>query len=89
MMKRKKKVKIGLLGIVPKLWEREWRGMPEYIQRDMHPTRSIIVHFRNEQDVQAFAKLVKARITHKTKFVWYPGIKPIKPSDMEYVEEKK
>lgn len=76
-----------MLGKVPKLWEREWRGLPEYVQRNMHPRRSLIVHFRRKEDVEKFAELVGSKISPKTKFVWWPPARRIKSADMLYVEE--
>jgi hypothetical protein len=49
-----------------------WQGMPEFESRDLHPHRTIHVHFDNDQDVEAFAKLLGAKITPKTKYLWYP-----------------
>ena len=34
--------------------------------------RPIIVRFKNDEDVQAYAKLIGQTITEKTKFIWYP-----------------
>jgi hypothetical protein len=48
------------------------RGMPEFNQPDRMAFRSIIVHFRTEKDVQAFAKLVKQQLTPLTKYIWHP-----------------
>lgn len=78
-----------LLGHVPKFWEREWQGMPEFVQRNMHPRRSVIVHFRSEEDVEKFAEMTGARIGPKTKFIWWPPAERIKSADMLYVERRK
>ena len=55
-----------------KEWEKEWKDMPEFIQEDLTSYRKIIVHFRNEKDVQEFAKLINQKITHKQPTLWYP-----------------
>jgi hypothetical protein len=54
-------------------------GMPEFKQQDQRPWKTLKVHFRNTTDLAAFAKLVKQKMTEKTKFVWYPkaDIEPI------------
>jgi len=38
-------------------WMEEWKDMPEYINEDLSSKRQIIVHFRNDEDVQEFAEL--------------------------------
>ena len=46
--------------------EEEWEGMPEYAHEDKRSFKKLIVHFRNQEDVDAFAKLVKQKILPKT-----------------------
>jgi len=53
-------------------WRREWHAMPEFIQEDLTPTRSVLVHFAEESDVRAFAKLVEQEIGPRTRSLWYP-----------------
>lgn len=52
--------------------ETEWQGMPEFVQNDEMPKRTLKVHFDHEKDVQTFAKCVGQKITDKTKFIWFP-----------------
>ena len=52
--------------------EKEWVGMPEFIQEDLTAYRTIIINFDNEEDVKKFAKIIKQRITPLTKSIWYP-----------------
>lgn len=49
----------------------QWTDMPEFVQKDL-AFRSIIVHFRSEEDVAAFAQLVGQDISEKAKFIWHP-----------------
>jgi hypothetical protein len=61
----------------------QWEGMPEYNQRDKAAFRSIVVHFKDQEAVDAFAALIEQTITEKTRFLWYP------PADIEtYVDKK-
>jgi hypothetical protein len=53
-------------------WDSLWNGMPEFVQEDQEPYRTIYVHFENRADVEAFAELVKQKITANTKSIWYP-----------------
>lgn len=62
----------------------EWRDMPEFKQDDKRPFRSIFIHFRKQEDVDAFIKLITPKligqeIGAKTKWVWYPEPEPIEP----------
>ena len=53
----------------------EWIGMPDFEAVDSYKI-SLNVHFETEEDKQAFADLIGAKVTEKTKSVWYP-VKPI------------
>lgn len=53
-------------------WKEEWIGMPEFIQEDLQPYKSIVVCFRNEREKVHFSKLIGQFITSKTKSIWYP-----------------
>ena len=48
-------------------WKQEWLDMPEFEMEDQSSYRKIFVHFRNEEDVQAFAKLLEQKISPKQK----------------------
>lgn len=50
----------------------EWEGMPEFEVENKESIRRIIIHFKTNQHVEEFAKLLRQRITDKTKFLWYP-----------------
>src|SRR5690606_28459102 len=52
-------------------WREHWRGMPEFVQEDLRPRRTIEVRFRTERDVRAFEKLIGGPIYHG-KWTWYP-----------------
>lgn len=72
---------------VPEDWEEEWKDMPEFIQNDLTPVRSIIVHFDKPEDVQKFAALVEQHITPKTKSIWYPQATIGRLSDKRWIDE--
>lgn len=50
----------------------EWKDMPEFIQEDLQPYKSVIVHFENKADLDSFSKLIEQKITYKTKSIWFP-----------------
>ena len=55
-------------------WKKEWIGMPEFVQEDLEPIQQIIISFATREDVQDFSKLIRQKLTHKTKSVWYPKV---------------
>lgn len=61
-----------------------WRGMPEFDQQDKTAFRSVVVHFKTREDLDAFAKLVDQPITEKTRFLWYPFIEIERYADKAY-----
>lgn len=72
---------------VQELWKKEWQGMPEFKMEDLSSYRSIRVHFRNEEDIAAFAKLLKQKITPKQKALWYPEHEIRHYANKRYVDE--
>jgi len=51
----------------------EWKGMPEFDQDDQMPLKQVIINFRSEADVLAFAQLMEQNIQMTTRSVWYPA----------------
>lgn len=62
----------------------EWQGMPELKQEDQSAFQSVIVHFKTQEAVNKFAKLLKQQITPKTKFIWFPHVERNKLADKRY-----
>lgn len=52
----------------------EWQGMPEFDQPDAPAHRSIVVHFKDQAAVDAFAQALGAKLTPRTRYLWYPEI---------------
>lgn len=65
----------------------EWQGMPEFEQGDKTAYQSIHVHFKNREDVDAFASLVGQKIGEHTRAIWYPEIEIGRYGDKRYVSE--
>ena len=53
-------------------WMKEWIGMPDFEMKDLQPFQSMVVHFANHTDREAFSKAVGQTITPKTRSIWYP-----------------
>jgi len=68
-------------------WAKEWRGMPEFVQEDLQPIKSLTVNFETWDDYAAFAKLVEQRLTPNTRSIWYPEAEIGRLADKRYVDE--
>tara|TARA_R110000824_G_scaffold18676_1_gene73560 strand:- start:4168 stop:4764 length:597 start_codon:yes stop_codon:yes gene_type:complete len=56
-------------------WEKDWQGMPDFLQEDLRPARTLYVHFRTDDDVNDFLDLMGQTITPKTQYIWFPYMK--------------
>ena len=65
----------------------DWNGMPEFIQEKQEPYAKIIIRFRNEGDLQEFAKLTGQKLTKKTKSMWHPYKSHFREEHKEWVDE--
>jgi len=68
-------------------WRNEWKDMPEFQHGNEAPMRTIHVHFKTQEDIETFFKLIKQDFTDKTKFIWYPPIEKNVLKDKGYAEE--
>ena len=66
----------------------EYDGMPEFKQDHYLPHAKILVRFRNEEDVQEFAKKIGQKLTYKTKSIWYPMLGPSAASLSRWIDEE-
>ena len=77
-------------GTIPENTDEAWRGMPEFIQGDLTPLRTIYVHFGSTEDIKAFSRLVGQAISPNTKFIWFPkSEKKLCTVEKEYVNINK
>jgi len=67
-------------------WKDEWQDMPEFEMEDLSSFRKIVVHFRNQEDIDKFAELIGQKIT-KAPSLWYPEWKKRRYADKRYVDE--
>jgi len=67
-------------------WRAIWKGMPEFVQRDLTPLKTIYVHFETRQDMVAFAILVDQPITMHTRSIWYPEAEHVSRLDKRYID---
>lgn len=69
-------------------WEKEWQGMPEFIQDDLTSWKSIIVHFKNKNDMDDFSNLIGQRLLSTTKSIWYPKAEIGRYADKRYLTDE-
>ena len=67
-------------------WKKEWQNMPECEMDDLSSFRKIVVHFRNQEDIDKFAELIGHKIT-KAPSLWYPEWEKRRYADKRYVDE--
>jgi hypothetical protein len=51
---------------------KEWKGMPEFNQKDLTSWKSIIVHFERYEDLVEFSKAIGQKLTVNTRSIWFP-----------------
>ncbi len=68
-------------------WKKEWKGMPEFSQKNLEAFKTIMVNFEREEDMVAFAKLIGQPIGRTTKSIWYPKVEYDKILNKRYVDE--
>ena len=69
-------------------WENEWKGMPEFVSRDLMPFKTIYVHFENRKDMEEFANLIGQKLTLETQSIWYPELEINDLISKKYVDTK-
>ncbi len=82
------KIKHATLFDVDEKWKEEWNDMPEYSNKDLEPYQTIMIHFKDEADRIAFAKLIGQKITYKTKSLWYPPAEIGITTDRRWIDKE-
>lgn len=52
-------------------WAAHWQEV--WTQRDLRPWQTVMVHFRNREDRQAFEMLIGQQLTDESKYCWFPA----------------
>jgi len=71
-------------------WDKEWRGMPEFVNTDLKPFMEIIVRFRNREDVEDFKKLINQSKLFKqcgVYSIWHPKLELRQYKNKRYIDE--
>lgn len=67
-------------------WHEHWKGMPEFVQKDLTPFKTIYLHFENRADMEAFSELVGQKITLNTQSIWYPEAEIGRIANKRYID---
>jgi hypothetical protein len=67
-------------------WEESWKGMPEFVQKDLEPFKSIYVHFETREDMNAFSALVGQKVGVDTRSIWYPEAEIGRYSNKRFID---
>lgn len=68
-------------------WKEEWKGMPEFEQKNLLPEYSVKINFASIEDLKKFAELIEQPLTTKTNSVWFPAQIKADLKNKVYVDE--
>lgn len=70
-------------------WKDHWKDMPEFDMKDLSSYKSVIVHFRNEEDFKKFEKLINQKLvkTNQKITTWFPEMEKRIRSNLRYTDE--
>jgi ParB-like nuclease family protein len=74
IFERPQLVDLGFMFPEPVNTEEMWRGMPEFVQGNAEPHRTVRVHFRNDEDFVTFMQTIGHPFTERTKSIWFPPL---------------
>ncbi len=67
-------------------WEQAWQGMPEFVQNDIMPWKTVYVHFEDRAGMEAFSERIGQVVDLKTAYIWYPEATIEKVAHRRYVD---
>lgn len=62
----------------------EWVGMPKFENQDKTAFRQILVSFKDQKDVDAFAETIGQELTEDTRYIWFPEVKEMDTESKRY-----
>lgn len=81
-----RKDQLALFDMEPE-WKKLWVGMPEFIQEDLSPWKTISLHFASPGDMWLFSELVGQKLTENTRSIWYPPAEIGHYANKRYADE--
>lgn len=71
----------------PSDWQKEWVGMPEFVQGKQKEYAKIIVRFRNQEDLDDFCTLIGQKLNQNSQCTWHPELPAKAKTVKRYVNE--
>ena len=68
-------------------WKQYWHGMPEFVQEQKEPFRTVHVKFRKQEHYEEFAKKIDQELTDKSKAIWHPKLEITANRLLRWVED--
>jgi len=68
--------------------DKEWQGMPEFVQESQKPYQTLTIRFDSEEAVQEFSELIGQKLTNNTKSIWHPKLIRGQHSHKRYTTDK-
>ena len=69
-------------------WKEHWEGMPEFVQEKKREFCKIVFRFRNQEDLDEFAKLIGQKLNQNSQATWHPILKKGElQGNYKYVDE--
>ena len=67
--------------------EKEWEGMPEFIQEPL-ALKTIHIHFKKQEDIDEFSNIIKQKITESTITLWHPAKEKENHKETGYITDE-
>jgi hypothetical protein len=67
-------------------WRQHWLGMPEFVQDENTPFRTITMKFRSKEDYDDFSIKIGQEVADKTKSIWHPELKITKNLLLRWIQ---
>jgi hypothetical protein len=67
-------------------WHEHWKGMPEYVSKDLTSVKMLYVHFETWEDYEAFSRLIGQRLLRTTQSIWFPEAEIGHFADKRYID---
>lgn len=66
-----------------------WKGMPEFVQENVKPFKSVIVHIGSKEDMLKLSKVIGQEIISTTKYIHYPLREKVSETDHRWTDKTK
>ncbi|MFN5418037.1 MAG: hypothetical protein ACK5B9_13340 [Flavobacteriia bacterium] len=85
---KQEKLQINFFDELEDLYEKEWKGMPEFNMTPEVPIFTLKLSFKTEKDIEEFAKLINQKVTKTRENYWFPKLNRNAFSELKYVDDE-